>query len=185
MDDEKIIELYWQRDEGAISQSESKYGGLCRRVAANILASRQDCEECVSDTWLGAWNAIPPAWPARLGAFFAKITRNLALKRTEYLTAAKRNRLMEESLEELGDCVSGLAAAGDELEIRQVRLAIESFLDSLTPEKRRIFMWKYWYFESIETISGRTGYSRSKVKSMLMRLRKELRAHLEKEGIQI
>ncbi len=92
---------------------------------------------------------------------------------------------MEESLEELGDCVSGLAAAGDELETRQIRLAIESFLDSLTPEKRRIFMWKYWYFESVDTISERTGYSRSKVKSMLMRLRKELRAHLEKEGIQI
>lgn len=174
MDDEKIIKLYWERSEAAINESADKYGSLCSSVASNILADRQDCEECVSDTWMGAWNAMPPARPTRLGAFFAKITRNLALKKLEYISAAKRGRGAAESLEELSECVSGSISAESEFENKRIELAINDFLEGLSPDKRKIFLWRYWYFDSIEVISRRTGYSKSKIKSMLMRLRKEL-----------
>ena len=185
MEDEKIIELYWQRDERAIGESRSKYGSLCRSVAGNILADRSDCEECLSDTWLGAWNAMPPARPARLGAFLAKITRNLALKKAEYLNAAKRRSSLNESLEELSECVESDTTVETEAERRRIEGAINSFLGHLTAEKRKVFVWRYWYFYSVEEICRRTGYSTSKVKSMLFRLRGELRDYLEKEGIEI
>ena len=185
MEDEKIIELYWQRSEAAIQESQAKYGGLCRSVAANILADRQDCEECLNDTWLGAWNAIPPAKPGRLGAFLAKITRNLALKKFGYLNADKRRAFASDSIEELSDCVSGNISAETEAERLRIEQVINAFLSSLTQEKRRLFVWRYWYFYSLEDISRRTGYSKSKVKSMLFRLRRELKNCLEKEEVEI
>ena len=185
MEDEKIIELYWQRNETAIQESQVKYGGLCSSVAANILADRQDCEECLNDTWLGAWNAIPPAKPGRLGAFLAKITRNLALKKFGYLNADKRSSFAADSIEEPSDCVSGNISAETEAERLMIEQVINAFLGSLTPEKRRLFVWRYWYFYSVEDISRRTGYSKSKVKSMLFRLRRELKNCLEKEEVEI
>lgn len=123
MEDEAIIELYWRRDEDAIRQTEQKYGRLCRTIAGNILASREDCEECVNDTWLGLWGAIPPKRPYRLSAFAGRITRNLALKRYAYLSAARRNPETVCSLEELGECVSGADCVESELESRRVRQA--------------------------------------------------------------
>ncbi|MBQ4651063.1 MAG: sigma-70 family RNA polymerase sigma factor [Firmicutes bacterium] len=185
MEDEKIIELYWQRNETAIQESQVKYGGLCSSVAANILADQQDCEECLNDTWLGAWNAIPPAKPGRLGAFLAKITRNLALKKFGYLNADKRSSFAADSIEEPSDCVSGNISAETEAERLMIEQVINAFLGSLTPEKRRLFVWRYWYFYSVEDISRRTGYSKSKVKSMLFRLRRELKNCLEKEEVEI
>ena len=185
MEDEKIIELFWQRDEQAISESRSKYGGLCRSVAGNILADRSDCEECLSDTWLGAWNAIPPARPGRLGAFLVKITRNLALKKAEYLNAAKRRNSLNESLEELSECVESYATVETETERRRIESTINAFLGQLVVEKRKVFVWRYWYFYSVEEICRRTGYSKSKVKSMLFRLRGELKIYLEKEEVEI
>ena len=185
MEDEKIIELFWQRDEQAISESRSKYGGLCRSVAGNILADRSDCEECLSDTWLGAWNAIPPARPGRLGAFLVKITRNLALKKAEYLNAAKRRSSLNESLEELSECVESYATVETETERRRIESAINAFLGQLAVEKRKVFVWRYWYFYSVEEICRRTGYSKSKVKSMLFRLRGELKECLVKEEVEI
>lgn len=185
MEDRKIIDLYWARIEDAIRATGEKYGRLCHYVAGNILSSREDCEECVNDTYLGLWNAIPPERPARFSVFVSRITRNLALKKYEYLSAAKRNPETVCSLDELGDCVSGRDTVESELEDRRIEAAIDDFLWQQEEEKRHVFILRYWYFASIEDISRRTGFSQSKVKSMLYHLRKGLRAHLEKEEINL
>ena len=185
MEDRQIIELYWERAEEAIRETDVKYGRLCRYIAQNILASPEDSEECVNDTWLGLWNAIPPQRPSRFSAFVGRITRNLALKRFDYLNAAKRSPETVRSLEELGECVSGRTSVEDELENRRVEEAIDAFLWSLEEEKRTVFIRRYWYFDSIGVICRHTGWSQSKVKSMLSRTRRALRAFLEKEGIDL
>lgn len=185
MDDNKIIELYWARLEDAIRETSVKYGRLCRFIAENILSSREDSEECVNDTYLGLWNAIPPERPNRFSVFVSRVARNQALKKYEYLSAAKRNPEAACSLDELGDCVSGKDCIESELENRRIEQTIDDFLWQLSEEKRNIFLRRYWYFESIEGICRRTGFSQSKVKSMLYNLRRKLRVHLEKEGIEI
>ncbi len=183
MDDHKIIALYQERSERAIEETDLKYGRLCRYVAFNILGNQEDSEECVNDTYLGVWNVIPPEIPRCLSAFISRITRNLALKRYEYQSAAKRNTKMVCSLSELGECVSGKTSVEDELENRRIEQAISHFLWQQEEEKRTVFLLRYWYFESIDQICRRTGGSRSKVTSMLYQLRKKLRLYLEREGI--
>ena len=183
MDDFEIIGLYWTRSESAIAETDRKYGKLCRYIAMNILANREDSEECVNDTYLGAWNAIPPQKPTRLSAFLGKITRNLALKKYEYLSAAKRNPEAVCSFSELEDCVSGHDALETELESRRIEEAISNFLRQLSAEKRTVFLRRYWYFDSIASISARCGFRESKVTTMLYQTRKQLRMYLEKEGI--
>ena len=185
MEDKKIIDLYWARIEDAIRATSEKYGRLCHYVAGNILASREDCEECVNDTYLGLWNAIPPERPARFSVFVSRITRNLALKKYDYLSAAKRNPESVCSLEELGDCVSGTDTVESEVEDQRIESAIDDFLWKQSEEKRHVFILRYWYFASIQDISRRTGFSQSKVKSMLYHLRQDLRNHLEKEEIDL
>lgn len=185
MDDNKIIELYWARLEDAIRETSVKYGKLCRFIADNILASREDSEECVNDTYLGLWNAIPPERPVRFSVFVSRVARNQALKKYEYLSAAKRNPEAVCSLDELGECVSGKDDIETELENRRIEQAIDDFLWQLSEEKRNVFLRRYWYFESIEGICRQTGFSRSKVKSMLYNLRRKLRTHLEREGIAV
>ena len=185
MEDKKIIELFWHRDENAIPATAEKYGGLCRRIAANILSSREDCEECVNDTYLGVWNAIPMQRPKHFSAFISRITRNLALKRVEYNMASKRDFCAAVSFEELSDCVSGNESVEDEVEAKRIERAINAFLEKLDREKRAVFLARYWYFESVESICARTGWSESKVKSMLFQTRKKLRAYLEREGVSV
>ena len=185
MEDRQIIELYWERAEDAIRETSAKYGRLCQYIAQNILSSPEDSEECVNDTWLGLWNAIPPQRPSRFSAFVGRITRNLALKRFDYLNAAKRSPETVRSLEELGECVSGRTSVEDELENRRVEEAIDAFLWSLEEEKRTVFIRRYWYFDSIGVICRRTGWSQSKVKSMLYHTRQKLRDHLEREDIEL
>lgn len=185
MDDKKIIELYWARREDAIRETAVKYGKLCRFVVNNILASREDSEECINDTWLGLWNSIPPERPGRFSAFVSRVARNQALKKYEYLSAAKRNPEAACSLEELEECVSGRDCVETELENRRIEQAIDDFLRQLSEEKRNIFLRRYWYFESVDGICRHTGFSQSKVKSMLYNLRRRLREHLEKEDIEL
>lgn len=185
MDDEKILDLYWARNEDAIRETSSKYGNLCSYIAGNILVSPEDREECVNDTWLGAWNAIPPHRPSRFSLFLGKITRNLALKKLTYRSAAKRNSNAVCSLEELGDCVSGTQSVENELENKRIEQTISAFLQQQSEEKRAVFLYRYWYFESIAGICVRTGYSEGKVKSMLYHTREKLRIYLEKEGIEL
>lgn len=185
MDDDKIVELYWERKEEAIKETSIKYGGLCTHIAKNILSSREDSEECVNDTYFAVWNAIPNERPSRFSAFISRITRNLALKKYEYISAAKRNPTAITSLEELGDCVSGTESLESEVESRRIVITIDKFLWRQGEEKRNIFIRRYWYFDSIENICERTGFTQSKVKSMLYEMRQKLRKYLESEGIEV
>lgn len=185
MDDKRIIDLYWARDEAAIRETSFKYGRLCAYIVKNILASREDCEECLNDTYLAVWNSIPEQRPSRFSAFVSKIARNLALKKYEYVTAAKRNPKAVLSLEELGDCVSGTGSVESEMENRRIESAIDDFLWQQGEEKRNVFVRRYYYLDSIESISKYTGFSQSKVKSMLFEMRRKLREHLESEGIDV
>lgn len=185
MEDNKILQLYFERSEEAIVQTDAKYGRMCRHIAGNILRSTEDSEECVNDTWLGAWNRIPPEKPQRFSAYIGRITRNLALKRYAYLSADKRCAEAVYSLSELGDCVSGADSVEDELSCRAVERAISDFLWQQDRVMRVIFVRRYWYFDSIDDICRRTGYSQSKVTSILFRMRKNLREYLEGEGVKV
>ena len=149
MDDNDIIELFWQRSEDALTECGSKYGGYCRTVAKNILSNDGDADECVNDTWFRAWNAIPPARPPRLKAFLAKITRNLALDRYENAHAQKRGGgNVEIALEELADIPAPEADSGE------ITKAINRFLRSESPENTDIFVKRYWFLQSIREIAS-------------------------------
>ena len=184
MEDHEIVALYWDRDERAIGESEQKYGALCRGVALRVLENIEDSEECVSDTWLRSWNTIPPQRPNLLGAFLARITRNLALDRWRAARAEKRGGGETAlALEELEDCVpSGASGPEEHLEASELAALIARFLRAQPEESRRVFLRRYWYVESVSAIAEAFGFSESKVKSMLFRTRKGLRRFLEKEG---
>lgn len=191
MEDNQIVDLYWERDERAISESDAKYGAFCARIAMNILDNAQDAEECVNDTYLRAWNAIPPNRPTKLGAFLGKITRNLSLDRYKAKKTAKRgNSLFLVSLDELSECVpDGSTGFGsgfdDETEARLIGECINRFLRKLSGEARDVFICRYFYSDSIGEIARRFGLSESKVKSMLHRARGKLKKSLESEGIRL
>ena len=185
MEDKEILQLYWDRDERAITESNVKYGPLCRSVALRILAVPEDSEECVSDTWLHCWNAIPPKKPDPLGPFLAKITRNLALDRWRRDHRAKRfageTTLV---LEELEDLVSG-ESTEDEVLRRELVRALNGFLECLPQWERDLFLGRYLAFETLESLAKHTGRSVSGVHKKLMRLREKLRDYLQKEGIDL
>jgi len=183
LDDARIVKLFWERSEDAISETDAKYGKLCRHVAANILADAQDTEECVNDAYLGVWNAIPPRKPDKFSAFICRVTRNLALKKYNAISAAKRNPDAVISLSELEECISGHDSVESELENKRIENAISNFLWKQDPEKRVIFIRRYWYFDSIDSICKRFGFTQSKVTSMLYHTRQKMREHLESEGI--
>ncbi|MCL2427449.1 MAG: sigma-70 family RNA polymerase sigma factor [Oscillospiraceae bacterium] len=185
MDDSGIIKLYWERSEDAIQATDAKYGKLCRYIAGNILNNSQDTEECVNDTYHAVWNAIPSKRPSVFSAFIGKIARNHALKKLEYISAAKRNPDAVTSLSELEECVSGRDSVESELETKRIERALTEFLWNQDRDKRIIFVRRYWHFESITTISKMFGYSESKVTSMLHQTRQKLRTYLESEGIEI
>ncbi len=179
--DGDIVELYFARSEEAIAESEKKYGQSCYAVAYRILCDHGDAEECVNDTWLRAWNAIPPEKPTCLGAYLCTITRRLALTRYEYKHASRRFAGVEASLEELSECIpEGCLSVMDEVVIR---MAINSFLDSLPTRTRMIFLRKYWYLDSISGIAEALGMSEAAVKVSLHRTREKFRKWLAKEGV--
>ena len=183
MDDREIIELYWTRSEHAIGETARKYGAYCQAVAYGILRRAEDSEECVNDTWLQAWNAMPPRRPERLGAFLACITRNLALNRRKALTAQKRGGdQTAAALEELRDCVPAPGGVEQTVEDRELSLALDRFLGGLRSEARRFFLQRYWYLRSVTEIAAQYGVSESKVKMSLLRSRKALKLFLEQEG---
>lgn len=182
MDDLQIIELYFERNEDAIQQTDAKYGKLCHRIAYNILHSREDSQECVNDTYMGAWNAIPPTRPRNLMAFLCKIARNLSLKRLEYLTREKRSAEMEVALEELEAILPDdrYARDADGEELGQL---ISSFLRTQKKEARDVFIRKYFFFDSVKEIADRYSLTESKVKNMLLRTRNRLKEYLIQEGV--
>lgn len=191
MEDNQIVDLYWERNERAIAESDAKYGRYCTQIAMHILDNAQDAEECVNDTYLRAWNAIPPTRPTKLGAFLGKITRNLSLDRFKAKKAAKRgDSLFLVSLDELSECIpDGSTGFGsgfdDEAEARRIGECINRFLLKQSGEVRDIFICRYFYSDSIGEIARRFGLSESKVKSMLHRARGKLKKLLESEGIRL
>ena len=181
MEDEKIVELYWVRSEQAVAETAVKYSRYCRMVAQNILGDAHDSEECVNDTWLRAWNSIPPARPERLRAYLARITRNLALHRAEQRSALKRGGgQYAQTLEELRQCVP---VGDDPAEGIILTELLERFLADLQPDARRLFLRRYWYMCSIRELAAEEKTNESTVKMRLMRMRQALREYLEKEGV--
>ena len=184
MDDRQIIALYNERSEAALSETENKYGRYCRTIAYNILNNEEDSEECVNDTWLKAWEAIPPRCPDSLAAFLGKITRNLALNLYKHKNREKRGGGQTMLvLEELVECVPGTDSTEDAVDEALLAEVLNGFLAELPTEKRKIFMRRYWYLSSVREIAEEYGLSESKVKMTLLRLRSKLKTVLEKEGI--
>lgn len=184
MNDQDIIALYWQREEQAIRATGEKYGAYCHRISYNILCSHPDAEECVNDTWMKAWNTMPPQRPDRLAAFLGRIVRNLSLNRYKQNHAQKRGGgQMELALSELEECIPDAMGIEQILEGRLLNRLLDQFLASQPEQKRNIFIRRYWYLSSIREIAGNYGISQSKVTSMLHRMRLELKGILEKEGI--
>lgn len=184
MDDNKIIELYWNRSEDAISETAAKYGGYCYTIAYNILSNNEDSEESVNDTWLAAWNSMPPKKPKLLAAFLGKMTRYISLDRWKNRTAAKRGGgEVPLVLEELEECISGEDSVEREYLKKEFAMMMNAFLEDLPETERKVFLSRYWYMDSIEDIADRFSFSESKVTSMLHRTRGKLRYLLEQEGI--
>ena len=186
MDDSAIIALYWAREERALEETSAKYGSFCRNIAFHILCNSEDTEECVNDTWLRAWNAIPPQRPAILSAFLGKITRNLSLDRYRVDRAAKRGGgQLPVALEELGDCIPHLDNVEDQISMKELSRLLDRFLRSLPERDCCVFMRRYWYVESTREIARRYEMAEGSVKSILHRTRQKLRNYLEKEGVAI
>lgn len=184
MDDEKIVDLFWQRDERAITETSAKYGALCGKIAYGILGNAQDSEEIVNMSYLRLWDAVPPKRPDPFSPFLAKIVRNLALNKLKAEHAQKRRSSeFTVSLDELDECIPDKKSViSDSVHIRD---CLNTFLKGQKRQARSIFVLRYFYCESIEEIAEKTGFSESKVKSMLFRMRNKLREHLESEGISI
>ena len=172
------------RDPQAIDRSQEKYGPYCLSIARNILRQEQDAEESVNDTWLGAWNAMPPHRPERLSGFLGKLTRRISLKRWEAARAQKRfGDETALALEELSQCVDGSGDVQQGLEATELAARINDFVLALPQAERRVFLCRYWYLDSVAEIAIRFGFSTSKVKSMLYRIRQQLRQTLDQEGL--
>lgn len=186
MEDKQIVELYWNRDQTAISETQAKYGRLCHYIAYNILQNNEEAEECENDTYVKAWDSIPPKRPGLLSAFLGKITRNLAIDTYRKNTAKKRgNGEYELVAEELGTVLisrENVERVADDIVIKA---ALNQFLESLPIQTRRIFIRRYWYMSSIKEIASDFSLSESNVKMILLRTRNDLRAFLQKEGIDV
>ena len=184
MDDTAIIDLYWQRSDQAISETDRKYGRYCHRIAMNICADREDAEECVNDTWLRAWNRMPSERPSLLSVFLGTITRNLALDRWRVRHSQKRGggeTLL--ALDELGECVRGSVDPVQIVELKELEQAIDRFVNALPETDQTIFISRYWFLATVAEIAKKSGCTQSKVKTTLFRLRKKLRVYLQEEGL--
>lgn len=183
MEDERIVALFYERSEGAIEALKEKYGSRSMAVAMNILADPQDAEETVNDALHALWQRIPPDKPEHLWAYFSRVVRNLSCDRLDYRNAAMRMKSCEVCLSELEGCLSNGADAQTLLEAKQIRHAINRFLDGLDSENRIIFVRRYYYFDTCQEIGQQLGMRRGAVNTRLFRLRAELRKMLEKEEI--
>ena len=178
--------MYLDRDEKAIPATAQKYGAYCSAIAKNILGNWQDVEECVNDAYLSAWNTIPTNVPDDLPAFLGRIVRNLALNRYKHNTAAKRGGgEIAAVLDELSAMVSGRDDVEQAVVSRELAAAIDSFLDTLPLKKRAVFVSRYWYTESVETIAQRYGMKPGSLSMMLNRLRHKLRKYLNERGFEL
>lgn len=184
MDDSQILDLYFARNEQAIQESDSKYGGYCYSIAYNVLTNQQDAEESVSDTYMAAWNSIPPNRPSLLGAFLGKITRHISIDRWRTNNAYKRTGgEIQIALEELDEVASQSDTPEAAASLAEVTESINTFLDKLPEIERRVFLCRYWYLDSINDIADKTGFTANKVASMLHRIRSKLKKQLAKEEL--
>lgn len=186
MTDERIIDLYWQRDQSAIRETDRVYGPRLLGMAVRILTDRGESEETVNDTYLRAWESIPPQRPAALFAFLSRITRSLAIDRYRRRQADKRLPSQYAlSLDELGECIPGGESPDDALDLDTLARTISQWLSTVSPSVRDAFVCRYFYADSLQEIAIRQDVSLSAVKSMLYRARQGLREHLEKEGYSV
>ncbi|MBQ8896295.1 MAG: RNA polymerase sigma factor [Clostridia bacterium] len=186
MQDEKIVELYWERNESALKETQDKYGKYLFKIAYNILSDNQDSEESVNDTYLAAWNSIPPQRPLTLSVYLAKLTRRIAID-----IFRKRNRdkrIPSEyvvSMNELEGCLSVGNSTEQEIEVRHLAGVINDFLKELPETSRNLFIGRYYFSDSLKEVSRYCGVSESKAKTLLFRTRQKLKIHLEKEGYKL
>ena len=185
MEDNKIIDLFWARDEQAIDESRSKYGTALDKIAYNILANREDSEECVSDTYMNAWNTIPPQKPFSLFAYLGRITRNISINLWHRKHRQKRNNSADILLSELGECIPHSKSMENVIEMNELSRIISEWLYSLPKNDRILFVRRYWYGDSVDDLSIALSQTRSAVSGRLFRMRKKLKIRLEKEGISI
>ncbi len=184
MEDRDIVELYWRRDERAISESAAKYGKYCGSIAANILRRTEDVEESVNDTWMSAWNCMPPHRPEVLPSFLGKITRHICLKKWRERCARKRGGGEAElAFEELSESIPDGQSIDEAVQVKELAGIVNTFLNGLPETERYVFVCRYWYLDPIASIGAQYGFSQSKVKTMLWRTRKKLMLQLEKEGV--
>ncbi len=184
MEDNQLIQLFWDRDETAISETERKYGRLCGKIAHNVLNNPRDAEECVSDTYLSLWNAIPPKRPTNLTAFVCKIVRNLSLKKLEYDRAQKRSSCATVSLSELEEVLPDHRFRPD-VEDEEIGKLINLFLRSEKEETRAVFVRRYYFFDSVASLAKQFSYSEAKVKSVLFHTRNKLKRFLREKGVYV
>ncbi len=186
MDDNSIIQLYWDRNDQAISITAEKYGPYCKSIAKNILNNDEDAEECVNDTYLNAWNSMPTHWPEQLAAFLGKITRNLSFNKYKHNRAKKRGGgEITLVLDELTDCVSDTDDVEQMIDRQELEKAINSFVRNLSLEKRNIFVRRYWYADPVSKIAADYGMLQGSVSKTLERTRKKLKLYLAERGFEL
>lgn len=185
MDDTKIIELFFQRDQQAIRELDAKYGKACHSLSFNIVNNRQDAEECVNDAYLGAWNAIPPAKPDPLLTYLCKMVRNISLNAYYKREAAKRSSRYTVAMEEIEACIAAPDMVEAEIEARELARIIEGFLDMLTPEDRVIFLRRYWFADRCRDIAERVGLTEKNISVRLTRIREKLRKYLIEREVRV
>ena len=183
MDDKRIVAMFWARDEHALTAVREKYGKLCHRIAYSLLGNNEDSEECENDTYLAAWNAIPPAKPQSLRAYIGRIVRNVAMDRFDRRTAQKRGGEMEELLPELCEIAGG--SVEEAFDSAHTAALITAFLKEESAENRQLFIRRYWYGDSVASLSRESGTGESTVKMRLSRQRDRLRKYLQEEGVEI
>ncbi len=182
MEDREIVALYWERSEEAIPRTEERYGGMLARLAKSLLRIKEDAEECLSDTYLAAWNAMPTDKPSFLGAYLSKITRRLAIDRYRYAHAQKREGIAL-ALDELAECLPDNTDVFDAMEAERLKQTVSRFLSSLPAERRKVFLLRYYAGDDITGIAEKTNLSKANVKVILYRARAELREILEQEEL--
>ena len=185
MEDSKIIDLFWCRDEDAISHTEMKYGAYCHRIALNILSVKEDAEECVSDTWLSAWNSIPPQRPINLRVWLGKVVRNCALNLWDRNHAKKRYNGIKALFEELVDCIPSDDNAAQALEVKELSRHINDWLESLSASDRALFIRRYWGGEPLSALAKAWHTTPAQLAQKMYKLRCDLKSVLQKEGVYI
>ena len=178
IDDERIIEMFFKRDQQAIRELDIKYGKICHTLSCNIVNSRSDAEECVNDAYLGAWNTIPPARPNPLLSYIVKIVRNISIKIYWRKEAAKRNSIYTIAMQEIETCIADPKTVEDEIEARELAHIIENFLDTLSTKERIIFMRRYAYMDTYADIAKRVGISEKNVSVRLTLIRQKMKQYL-------